>query len=121
MPTWPASLPQNPLIGMTGGDDDAVLRTSMDTGPATRRNRFTAITQSVSFPMVLTGTQRVTFETFYRTTLSHGALSFDWDDPVDDATVSMAFKSPPKWSVVVGDDTPADRVWRATFEMEILP
>ncbi len=121
MPTWPASLPQLPLIGMTAQDDDAVLRTSMDTGPATRRNRFTAITQSVSFPMVLTGTQRVTFDTFYRTTISHGALSFDWTDPVDDSTVSMAFKSPPKWSVVAGDATTTDRIWQTTFELEIQP
>ncbi len=121
MPTWPASLPQLPRIGMTAQDDDAVLRTSMDTGPAARRNRFTAISQSMSFPMVLTGTQRVTFETFFRTTLSHGALAFDWTDPVDDATVSVAFKAPPKWSGVAGDATPADRVWQATFELEILP
>ncbi len=121
MPTWPASLPQNPLVGLGDQDGDSVLRTNMDTGPATRRNRYTAITQSVSFPMVLTGTQRVTFDTFYRTTISNGALAFDWTDPVDDSTVSMAFKSPPKWSLVVGSDTPADRVWRATFELEIQP
>ena len=121
MPIWPVTLPQLALVGAATQDDDAVLRTSMDTGPASRRRRYTAISQSLSFRMVFTGVQRATFDTFYRTTLSHGALSFDWTDPVDDATVTMAFKEPPKFSVVVGDATPADRIWQVTLSLEIQP
>ncbi len=121
MVAWPAGLPQIPLSGVTAGDDDSVLRSPMDSGPPTRRNRFTAITQSLEFPMIMTGTERATFDTFYRTTIANGSLSFDWEDPLDDSTVSMAFKAPPRWSLLVGSDTAADRRWSSTFSLEIQP
>lgn len=120
MAVWPPSLPQDQFLGLTEQDQDAVARTQMDAGPPTRRTRFTAITRAVQVPLIVTGTQRQAFDTFYRTTLEHGAQAFDWEDPTTDATVSFAFRSPPKWSLLKGG-TPATRVWQTQLDLEIQP
>lgn len=119
MSTWPASLPQQ-LIGTTEQDQDAVLRTGMDAGPPSRRNRYTARVTQVRVPMILTGTQKQAFDTFYRDTLKNGALSFDWEDPTTDETVSFAFRSPPTWRLIRGG-LPAARVWDGELDLEIQP
>ena len=120
MTAWPASLPQNQFLGMTEQDIDARVVSPNDSGPPSRRNRFNARLTSVSTPIVLTGTQKQTFDTFYRTTLLNGASAFDWEDPTTDATVSFAFKTPPRWALVRGG-TAATRIWSATLELEIQP
>ncbi|HLS19390.1 MAG TPA: hypothetical protein VK090_06235 [Paracoccaceae bacterium] len=122
IPVWPASLPQAPLVaGLTIGDDDAVLRTSMDAGPATRRNRFTAITQSAGASILLTGAQLATFNAFYRDTLHNGTFSFEWTHPGTGQTVSYAFKGPVKFSLVRPDGDPAERLWQGTLDLEVQP
>ena len=120
MSNWPASLPQTAFLGASIGDDDSRLVTGMDAGPSTRRNRFTAIKQSFNAPIVLTGTQLATFNTFYRTTLNNGADAFDWKDPTDDSTVSIAFKAPPVWTAIKPGAS-ADRLWQSTLSLEIQP
>ena len=77
MPTWPIELPQLPFMGVTAQDEESVLRSPMDSGPPTRRNRFTAHLQSVTFPMVLTGAERQAYDFFFRKTLANGSLAFD--------------------------------------------
>ncbi len=121
MPTWPASLPQLPFAGVTAADADAVVRSPMDSGPPTRRNRFTSHMQNVKMPMVLDGDEKVIFDTFFRSTLGNGALAFDWVDLVDGSTVSMAFASPPSWALIGGASAPDDRVWSTVLELEIQP
>ena len=121
MPTWPIDLPQLPFAGVTAGDIDAVLRTPMDSGPPSRRNRFTTHMQCLSFPMALNGAERATFDFFFRETIFNGALAFDWIDPVDDLTVSLAFTAPPVWSMIAGAEKPADRGWSAVFNLEVQP
>ena len=121
MPTWPIELPQLPFAGVTAQDDDAVLRTPMDSGPPTRRNRFTAHTQKLTCPMVLTGSERAAFDFFYRSTLANGSLSFDWIDLVDDTVVSLAFTGPVQWSLIAGDAAGADRGWTGILNIEIQP
>ena len=121
MPSWPISLPQLPFSGAAAQDADAVLRTPMDTGPPTRRNRFNAHTQKLSLPMVLTGAERADFDFFYRTDLHNGALAFDWIDPVDDTTVSMAFTAPVQWAARAGASDPAERGWVGVLSLEVQP
>lgn len=121
MPTWPAGLPQDTLLGVAVKPDDSVLRTQMDAGPPTTRNRFTAITKSVSAALYLTGAEVSTLDTFFHTTLKNGALSFDWKDPRTDSTVSMKFKEPPEYTGMVGSDTVNDRLWNVSLSLEILP
>ena len=121
MPTWPLDLPALPFAGVSMKDDDAVLRTPMDAGPQSRRNRFTAITKTFPAPMVLDGAELVAFNFFYRSTLKNGALAFDWTDPAADEVVSIAFKEPPQWSLFAGDADPAKRGWKAILSLEIQP
>ena len=120
MSNWPASLPQQYFLGTDIGDDESRLISAMDAGPALIRNRFTAITKTVNSPIGLTGTQKATFDTFYRTTLNNGTDSFTWTNPVDDSSVSIRFKAPPKWQAV-RPGTPAQRLWRSVLTLEILP
>jgi len=120
MTAWPASLPQKQFLGLSTQDEDAVIRTQMDTGPPTRRNRFTAITQTVDVSITLRGDQKQTFDTFFRDTLKNGAFAFDWEDPTTDATISFAFRSPPTWTLPRGG-TPDTRVWEATLNLQVQP
>lgn len=120
MPAWPASLPQDQFLGLTDQDVDAVIRTEMDAGPPSRRRRYTAVIRNVSVQLIVTGAQRQTFDTFFRTTIAGGATAFDWEDPVTDATVSFAFRSPPRWRLRAGGNI-NDRVWDTTLELEIQP
>lgn len=120
MTAWPGTLPQNQFIGLTEVDVDAVLRTQMDSGPPSRRNRFAASMRFVRTPIILTGSQKQTFDTFFRTTLKNGSLSFDWEDPTTDATVSFAFRGPPQWGLVTGGDVNS-RKWSAILVLEIQP
>lgn len=120
MPTWPATLPQKQFIGLTDTIDDPVARTPMDTGPSTARKRFTAVTRSVEVPIKLTGAQLQDFNTFFINQIDYGALSFDWEDPVTDVTVSFRFKSTPTWSLVKGGSVDS-RVYETTLSLEIQP
>jgi hypothetical protein len=121
MADWPATLPQNFLANTSVKDDESRLTTSMDSGPASVRNRFTAISQVAKGPLVLTGAQLVIFDAFFRTTLQQGALSFTWKHPKTDATADMRFKGKPEWKCVKPASSPNDRLWMADFEIEILP
>ena len=121
MPTWPIDLPDLPFSGVTMQDADAVLRTPMDSGPPSRRNRFTAHMQIAGYPMVLNGAEKATFDFFFRSTLSNGALAFDYVDVVNDTTVSLAFTAPPAWAQIGNDADPADRHWSAVMALEVQP
>lgn len=120
MTAWPATLPQSQFLRTTEEDDDAVLRTSMDAGPPSRRNKYTGLTAKVTTPIVINGTQKQAFDTFYRTTLKNGALSFTWTSPTDDTTVSYAFSKPVKWTLIRGGTTET-RVWQGVLELERQP
>ena len=121
MTAWPSTLPQSQFVGVTEQDADAVLRTDMDTGPPSRRNKYTAHIMNVSTEIVLTGAQKKVFDTFYRETLKNGSLSFTWDSPTDDSAVTYAFKSPVRWTMTGPHSDSDRRVWRGTMELEKQP
>lgn len=121
MTAWPVSLPQAQFLNATEEDADAVLRTQMDAGPPSRRNKYTARIVNVSTRMIVNGTQKATFDTFFRTTLKNGSLSFTWDSPTDDSAVTYAFRSPPRWTMIRGGSNPANRIWQTTLELETQP
>lgn len=121
MPSWPGSLPENLLLGSSIQDEESRLISSMDAGPPTKRNRFTAITKTISGEVILKGAQLDTFLTFFRTTLSNGALAFDWKYPVDDSTVTMSFKNKPEWTCIKPNPDPDLRLWKSNFVLEVQP
>lgn len=120
MATWPGALPQDQFIGLNDTRQPAVVRSQPDTGPAKMRRRFTAAPRFLTVPIVLDGSQRQTFDTFFITTIKEGSLTFDWEDPVDDTTVTFRFRTPPRFELVVGDSDVNKRVWRTNMELEIL-
>jgi len=76
MQTWPAGLPQSPLIeGFSDTPQDSVLRSPMD-GLVKQRNRFTAVVHDVTEMYLMTPVQLNTFEAFYAGTLGNGASEF---------------------------------------------
>jgi len=121
MEQWPASLPQNQFIGVTTEDDDSVLRTQMDAGPVTRRNRYTSYRVLVTTPITLTGVQKITFDNFFRQTLANGALSFLWSDPTTDSQMKFTFVRPPKLTMIRGAPNPENRVWQGELQLEVRP
>lgn len=129
MPNWPASLPQNQFLNLTDQRQDARVRTKMDAGPAKMRRRFTAAVRTVVAPILLDGTQRQAFDSFWINDTQEGSLSFSWSDPATDANVNFRFVAPPAWKLEVGgapgvpagSATSGARLWRAHLHLEILP
>lgn len=121
MASWPETLPDLIQIGTKVTPDDSVARTPMDAGPSSTRNRFTAVTKSVSRTMKLNGAQVDTLDAFYRDTLRNGALSFDWKDPIDDSAVRMKFKRPIEHTLLGGRNSVANREWLVSLSLEIQP
>jgi hypothetical protein len=89
----------------------------METGPAKRRNRFTASPKALNVTLTLTSAQVDTFATFYETDLAGGSLSFDFTHPRTDATLTVAFAKEPK---PVTPHSTSDNYLLA-LELDILP
>jgi len=121
MDTWPAELPQRLSADSSAQDDESRAITDMDAGPASVRNRFTAITQTVKGSMVLTGAQLETFYTFFRTTIRQGSLSFTWIHPFTEEAVTIRFKNKPEWKCIKPATNTDERLYQASFELEIQP
>lgn len=121
MAIWPVSLPQSFELGVQDTRQQGFTRSTTDTGPYKQRKRFTATSRFLSGSMLLTGTQRATFETFYKTTLSEGTDAFDFVDPSTFNTISARFVQPPALSGVSGGDTSTTLQWRVDLLLEVLP
>jgi len=121
MPTWPGSLPEYFEVGVQDTRQQGFIRSQTETGPYKQRKRFTATSRFLSGTMLLTGTQRATFDTFYKTTISEGTDAFDFIDPADFSTISARFVSPPSLSAVAGGGTAGTGQWRIEIVLEVLP
>ncbi len=121
MDTWPVTLPQRLSSDASVQDDESRAMTDMDAGPPSVRNRFTAITQTVKGSMILTGAQLVTFNTFFRTTLAHGSLSFTWIHPFTEEAAVFRFKTKPQWQCIKPDPDVNSREYQASFDLLIEP
>lgn len=92
-PTWPATLPQ--FVLREGYDEQLAnnkIETQMDAGLPKQRRRFTQREDQISVSWRMDRTQRDTFLTFYRSTLSDGTLAFDMPHPVSRATTTFRFR-----------------------------
>jgi hypothetical protein len=123
MAAFPASLPQAASMQVTDEDQAGTIRSEQDTGAPKTRQRFTATIRKITMVMILNGTQRATFNTFYRTTISNGATSFTIPDPLDGSSITVRFKKPVSWQYVgnSGGGTSATKLWRGTLSLEELP
>lgn len=115
---WPtaSSFPQEPL--MRGNNESApatTLRTEMAAGPPKVRQRFTAGYYTNSYSFIMTDTNVDDLMTFYNTTCSGGAESFEWSHPRTGSTEDWRFIAPPYWRSL------ANGLFEVTIELEQLP
>lgn len=91
--SWPSNLPELPEAeGFSEAPDSGVIRTEMDTGPAKTRRRFTATTCGIKVKYAVTQTQSLIFDSFHKTTLYGGALSFLWTNPRSGLEITVRIK-----------------------------
>lgn len=117
---WPVSLPVQPLEkGYNEGIPDNTLRSGNDAGPAKVRRKAGLIPFPMAVVMLCTAAQVGTLQTFVNTTLSGGALRFEWTHPRTGATVEARFL--PNGNKLVDLVPSGPFRWTATFTLEILP
>ena len=113
---WPASLPQVlRLEGLKTKDQNAVVRTDMDAGPAKVRLRFTSAYEDVSGSVVLTQEELSVLQTFFRTACKKGAVRFNMMHPITSEIKEFRFKSTPDLS------PSGDGNFIVSLELEALP
>lgn len=113
MPTWPPSLPQQPLVdGLQETLPDVALRTQMDAGADKVRRRHTAAVRPLTVAFLLDGAQSETLDAFYA---DNAALPFDWEHPRTGAAISLRFVGPPRFTAH------GSSRWRAELSLEVLP
>lgn len=117
-PTWPASLPQDFFIGLSERRRPAFQEFAVDAGPSMRRRIFGGSKDDLGDPIVLDQAQRVTFDTFYRTTLEEGTLEFDWTHPVSGATATYRFADAPSFTHFVNT---SGFFYQGQLSLELMP
>jgi len=95
MPTWPSSLPDNPIQdGYEEARKDGRVRTQMDAGPPKVRRRFTAVVTEFPVRFHMRSSEVNTLEDFWETDLEGGTLRFDWTHPRKDTALQFRFVEP---------------------------
>ncbi len=113
---WPLGLPQKlQASGYQESAPSTVVRTAMDTGPAKIRRRMTSAPRRIKGSVMLTAEQVAILDEFFLSTLSGGAVAFDWLHPRTGATASFRFVSPPAYQNIGGT------TYSAALDLEILP
>lgn len=115
MASWPSSLPQKPLRGVSETRESNVIRSPVELGPAKLRRRYTVdiILFSVTLPM--TKSEVDTFNAFYETTIDHGSLAFDWIHPRTEVANVFRLRTAPSYTTLGKDN------YQISFEMELIP
>jgi len=117
---WPASLPQEQLLGLSETGKTEVAELRVDAGPSKRRRISTKREIRQRTLIEMTGTQKATFDSFYADTLGGGVESFEWKDFLTDATAEFRFVAEPVWLLTVPGPTPGARLYEATLDLERL-
>ena len=100
-PTWPNTLPAYVTeSGFNEQFQDQNTESTMDTGPAKIRRRFTKAIRFITCNLNMTKEQAEAFDTFWGTTCKGGSLPFDWVHPRTQVATTFRFRNPaPKYSV----------------------
>ena len=107
LPTYPDAQ------GFGTGQQNGVIRSSVDAGPPKIRTRFTATAQYPTYQYLLTSAQKQLLDQFYASL--GGSVSFNFTDPDTGQVLTARFASPPSYSVERG------MLYRATVAFEVLP
>lgn len=94
MATWPAELPQSPLIeGYEPDVGDPFIRSSNEQGPKITRKRYTAVPDPVNWPIMVTHAQYAILLEFFK---DFGHAPFTLTDPLTGVAASYRFTDKPK-------------------------
>lgn len=121
MPTFPSTLPQEFSANVKVKENESRATQQMDSGPASVRNRFTAVTENIDTIMTLNGYQLQIFNTFFKEELNNGALSFFWKHPYTDQVCLLRFREKPEWTCVCPSSDVSSRIWQGSLQLETIP
>lgn len=116
---WPEELPQDAYTdaGPTLAPDSNVIRTSMTTGPAKVRRRFTATTSQITVTLEMSEAETAILEDFVVNKLNE-VDQFNWKK--FNTGEPAVYRFPNGWSSVkqqwYGED-----VWTVTMDLELMP
>ena len=103
-PTWPSGLPQEiERNEYRYRLPDNLIRTSL-TGASRTRRRSRIPGSQITGSMLMTKAEISDLETFHDDDLADGVLSFDFPNPEESGTIRVAFREPPSWGNLVGDE-----------------
>lgn len=116
---WPEELPQEAFTesGPTYNSTDNTIRSSVTTGPAKLRRRFTAVPADVTATMEMCETEVAILEDFVKNTLGE-VNPFNWIKFHTGEPARYRFKA--GWSSVKLTWYAGD-VWTVSLDMEMLP
>jgi hypothetical protein len=93
MPTWPAALPQRPIIAGSGAEEETnIVAAPADVGIGQVRRRYTGQGQFPTYSFRMSEAQVADFWTWFHdsaTGLAGGVLPYDWTDPILGTTQSF--------------------------------
>jgi hypothetical protein len=129
MATWPLTVEEPYVLGLPENfladsyyESFAknVLRSPMEVGPPKSRRRSTSGVKELGGVMYMTPDQMAVLTTFFETTLSDGALPFDWTHPRlgSTVTISCQFVEPPSFRRHDDSETIG---WLVSINLEVLP
>lgn len=95
---------------------DNVIKTDMETGAPKRRRRFTAVPETFTCSVVLTGAQCAVLNTFVVTTLAD-VLPFDWKDFRSGGAATYVFNKRPTYAFAAA----GAGLWRASLDLMKKP
>jgi len=114
MSTWPGDLPEPLASSFSSEEQDSVIRSQMDVGPAKLRQRFTAVVERMpGLVYILSPAQLEILLQFYQ---SNRASAFTWFHPRTGDEKSARFMSQPKHSAASGGLR-----YMVTVDIEVLP
>lgn len=116
---WPVGLTTKALWQDSYAESyaDNVIRSPMDVGPAKLRRRTTAAPYPLLMVQQYSTTDVSTFDTFFKTTLAYGSLSFTLTHPRTGGSVEARYTAPPRITPLPGSNAR----YRVEHPLEILP
>lgn len=116
MPTWPASLPQEPLAdGLQGERQETIIRNETSWGPPIQRRKFSAYYEKFIMKMIMTKAQLQTLAQFFDIDLANGSSEFDWVHPITGEAKKARFYAPYSYNYLNGG------YFEVTLPIEFLP
>jgi len=92
MRIWPEKLPSGFLAqGFSIQPQSNVIRTTIDSGPITARQRYAARTIIFKGNHIYNAQELAIFEDFFHTVLADGVLRFCFQDPITQKTAEFRF------------------------------